>query len=103
MSAPTDPNLSTTVAGAVPTPRAEADTTAIRPFEDRRWYGVRVRVTGARIQAWLDDQPIIDVNTSGRRIGVRPEVDASRPLGVASYRTRAALRGIQTRSIAPEA
>ena len=32
MSAPTDP-ISATVAGAVPTPRPEADATAVRPFE----------------------------------------------------------------------
>jgi hypothetical protein len=82
---------------------SENETTQRIPFDDGRWYGVRVRVTASRIQAWLDDGLIIDVSTTGRRIGVRPEVDASRPLGVASYRTRAALRGIRTRSIAPEA
>jgi hypothetical protein len=80
---------------------SENETKQRIPFEDGRWYGVRVRVTASRIQAWLDEQRIIDVSTRGRRIGVRPEVDASRPLGVASYRTRAALRGIQTRSISP--
>jgi pimeloyl-ACP methyl ester carboxylesterase len=33
MSAPTDPTTRTTSAGAVPAPRAEADLTAVRPFE----------------------------------------------------------------------
>jgi hypothetical protein len=33
MSAPTGPNPGTSVAGAVPAPRTEADRTAIRPFE----------------------------------------------------------------------
>jgi len=33
MSAPTDPNTSTAVTGAVPPPRTEADLTAIRPFQ----------------------------------------------------------------------
>jgi pimeloyl-ACP methyl ester carboxylesterase len=33
MSAPTDPPSRTTIAGAVPAPRAEADLTAVRPFE----------------------------------------------------------------------
>jgi pimeloyl-ACP methyl ester carboxylesterase len=33
MSAPTDPTSRTTIAGAVPAPRAEADLTAVRPFE----------------------------------------------------------------------
>jgi pimeloyl-ACP methyl ester carboxylesterase len=33
MSAPTDPTSPTTIAGAVPAPRTEADLTAVRPFE----------------------------------------------------------------------
>ena len=78
---------------------SENETTQRIGFDDRRWYGVRVRVAGDRIQAWLDEQRIIDVNTAGRRISVRPEVDASRPLGVASYRTRAGLRRIETQSV----
>jgi hypothetical protein len=78
---------------------SENETTQRMRFDDRRWYAVRVRVTADRIQAWLDDQPIIDVSTVGRRISVRPEVDASRPLGIASYRTRAGLRRIETRSL----
>ena len=82
---------------------SDNETTQRVAFDDRRWYAVRVRVTASRIQAWLDEHRIIDVSTTGRRIGVRPEVDASRPLGIAAYRTRAALRAIATRSVPPEA
>jgi pimeloyl-ACP methyl ester carboxylesterase len=52
MSAPTDPSLETTVAGAVPTPRAEADPTAIRPFRieipDEQLADLRRRVAAVR-------------------------------------------------------
>jgi hypothetical protein len=68
-------------------------------FVDRRWYAVRVRVTEGRIAAWLDDRQIIDVATAGKSIGIRPEVDLSRPLGIAAYRTRAAIRGIEIRTL----
>jgi hypothetical protein len=78
---------------------SENETTQRIGFDDRRWYAVRVRVTADRIQGWLDEARIIDVSTAARRISVRPEVDASRPLGVASYRTRAGLRRIETRSL----
>jgi hypothetical protein len=78
---------------------SENETTQRIAFDDRRWYAVRVRVIADRIQGWLDEQRIIDVSTAGRRIGVRPEVDASRPLGIASYRTRAGLRRIETRNV----
>ena len=75
------------------------ETTQYIRFEDRRWYAVRVRVTESRITAWLDDRQIIDVATAGKSIGIRPEVDLSRPLGIAAYRTRAAIRGIEIRTL----
>jgi hypothetical protein len=78
---------------------SDNETTQHIAFEDRRWYAVRVRVTDTRIGAWLDDRQIVDVATAGRRIGIRPEVELSRPLGVAAYRTRAAIRGIEVRAI----
>jgi hypothetical protein len=78
---------------------SENDTTKIRNFENLRWYTVRARVTPERIQAWIDDEVFADVKTAGRRIGIRPEVDLSRPLGVACWRTRAGLRDLRIRRI----
>ncbi len=77
---------------------SENETTREMRFEDRRWYAVRVQVTATHIRAWLDDQPLADVAIAGRRIGIRPEVDPSRPLGIASFRTRAGIRAIRLRS-----
>jgi hypothetical protein len=76
---------------------SENDTTRVRDFELARWYTVRVRVTTDRIQAWIDDEVYADVKTAGRRIGIRPEVDLSRPLGVASWRTKAGLKDLRLR------
>jgi hypothetical protein len=75
------------------------ETTQRIVFADRRWYAVRVRVAGQRIQAWLDDERIVDVGTAGRRIGIRPEVELSKPLGIACVRTRAAVRAIEARRV----
>jgi hypothetical protein len=77
---------------------SENETTREMRFDDRRWYGVRLQVSATQIRAWLDEEPLVDVATAGRRIGIRPEVDPSRPLGIASYRTRAAIRAIRLRS-----
>src|SRR3712207_5251658 len=53
MSAPTDPTSRTTVQGAVPTPRAEADLTAVRPFEvhvpDEALDDLRRRLAATRL------------------------------------------------------
>lgn len=73
---------------------SENETTRIIAFEDRRWYAIRLSVSRGRIQAWIDDQMVVDLSTEGRDFGIRPEVNLSRPLGIAAWRTRAALRSI---------
>ncbi len=78
---------------------SENDTTQSIVFEARRWYDVRIRVTPEKIEAWLDGRQIIDQDISGKQVTTRVEVDLSQPLGVAAYRTRAALRGIRLRRL----
>jgi hypothetical protein len=56
-------------------------------------------VTPVAIQVWLDDRPIITQELKNRRIDTRIEVDASRPLGVASWRTKSAIREIRLRRL----
>jgi hypothetical protein len=78
---------------------SENSTSQSIEFESGRWYNVRIRVTPARIEAWLDDRQIIDVETKGQKLDVRIEVEPSQPLGVASWRTKAALRDIRLRRL----
>jgi Domain of Unknown Function (DUF1080) len=78
---------------------SENETTRIRDYEQNRWYTIRVRVTADRLQAFIDDESFADVKTTGRRLSIRPEVQDSRPLGIASWRTKAALRAIRLRSL----
>jgi hypothetical protein len=80
---------------------SENETSQSREFELGRWYNVRIRVTTARIEAWLDDARIIDQDITGKKISTRVEVDPSKPLGIASYRTTAALRDIRLRRFQP--
>ena len=80
---------------------SENSTTVRRRFDNDRWYTIRVGVTESRIQAWIDDESVVDVDTTGKRISVRAEVLDSRPLGIASWRTKAALRNIRLRAMQP--
>ena len=68
-------------------------------FDDRRWYEVRIRVTPTKIQAWLDDRQIIDQDITGKTIDTRGEVEQSKPLGIAAWRTKSALRNIRLRRL----
>ncbi len=78
---------------------AENETTVLLDFETGRWYDIRLRVTSERIQAWIDDDRIIDVEITGRIIDVRYEVEACRPLGIATWQTTGAVRDIRIRKI----
>lgn len=70
-------------------------------FEEKRWYQVRLRVTRNEIGAWIDGEQVIDVETTNRRIGIRFEVESSRPLGVATWCTTGAVRDIRIFPVTP--
>ena len=56
-------------------------------------------MTAAKIEAWLDDQQIIDQETKGNKFETRIEVEPSQPLGIASWRTTGAVRDIRLRRL----
>lgn len=79
---------------------SENETTTWIAFPEGKWFGVRMRVTARRLQAWLDDRQIVDVGIEGRRISLRHgEISRSTPLGLATYQTRAAYRNIRLRKL----
>jgi hypothetical protein len=79
---------------------SENETTQFENFETGKWYRVRLRVTDKKIEAWLDDKQIVNLITEGRTIALRfGEIESSKPLGIASYETAAALRGIKIRRL----
>ncbi|MEN3339885.1 MAG: hypothetical protein V7647_3561 [Acidobacteriota bacterium] len=78
---------------------SENETSQSMEFASGRWYSIRIRVTTEKIEAWLDDRQIISQDLKGNKITTRSEVDPSQPLGVASYRTKAALRDFRLRKL----
>lgn len=78
---------------------SENETTTYLRFDEGKWYRVRVRVEPHRIRAWLDDESIVDLDTRDKQLGIRAEVELSRPLGIASYYTKAALRNLKLRPL----
>ncbi len=78
---------------------SENETTRYMGFKKGQWYRIRLRVLEKSIQAWIDDQQMVDVNIEGRTISTRPEVELSRPLGISAWETRAALRNISIRRL----
>jgi len=79
---------------------SENETTKFQKFDKDRWYKLRVRVTPKAIEAWLDDDKILNVETEGKKISMRPgEIELSAPFGLATYRTTGAFRDIKVRRL----
>lgn len=69
-------------------------------FEAGRWYRFRVRVTAEKIQAWIDDEALIDLDIRGREIALRPgDTKLTAPLGFFSYGTTGGIRKIEYRPL----
>ncbi len=78
---------------------SENETQVLKKFEHDTWYKIRLKVTPGYIEAWIDDEQVVNFETAGRKLSIRPEVGLSRPFGIASWRTTAALRDIKFREL----
>ena len=60
------------------------ETRVVKKFDKDKWYTIRLRVLPDRLQAWIDDEKVVDVVTTGRKIQrgwkwMRASRSASRP------------------------
>ena len=79
---------------------SENETTQYVNFESGRWYRLRLRVTENKIEAWIEQKKVVNVTTTGRKVSLRfGDIELSKPLGIASWDTGAAVREIKIRSV----
>jgi hypothetical protein len=79
---------------------SENETTTYRKFEKGQWYRIRVRVTKAKIEAWIDADQVVDLATEGKNLDMRiGEIESSKPLGIATWRTSGVLKDIRWRKL----
>ena len=71
-----------------------------RDFVPGRSYRLRVSVRADRVEAWLDEEPLTSVSLLGKSVDIRPEVLNSRPLGIASFQTRARVSWLRWKRLA---
>jgi hypothetical protein len=71
-------------------------------FKKDQWYRIRIRVTDAAVEAWIDDEQLVNQPRKGYKFGVRAEVEQCRPLGVSTWATKGAVRNIRIRPIEPK-
>ena len=81
---------------------SENETATVAQFQNGHWYSFRLRVTDETVEAWIDEQEIIDVELAGRKLSLRPgDIELSVPFGFATYSTVGGLRKIEYRLLAP--
>lgn len=81
---------------------SDNETTKFVDFKDNQWYAVRIRVSKSRIEAWIDKEKLVDLETRGRKFSIRSEVDLCQPLGVSTWCSEGAVRNIRLRQLRPE-
>ena len=69
-------------------------------YKNGQWYRFRVKVTKSKIEAWLDDDQIVNLETEGKKLEMRAgEIESSKPFGFATWRTKGAIKDIRWRKL----
>jgi hypothetical protein len=78
---------------------SQNETTSYMNFVNGRWYHIRVRVEPGKIQAWIDEDRVVNLDTADKRLSIRLEVEPCTPLGIATWNTAAALKNLQLKKL----
>ena len=79
---------------------SENETTKYEKFEQNKWYAVRVRVAGGKVECFIDGDQKAEVDLQDNRLSTRIEVDPSKPLGICNYNTETGLKDIKLTRLA---
>jgi WD40 repeat protein len=78
------------------------DTNRKMTCRDRQWHTVRVRVTAAKVEGWLDGEKLIDLSRDGRRLTQPFWIPVREPFAVTAWSTALSIRNIRVRRLAGE-
>ncbi|MBI5800559.1 MAG: DUF1080 domain-containing protein [Verrucomicrobia bacterium] len=79
---------------------SENDTTKFLGYDKDKWFRIRMKVTPAKLEAWVDDDKVVDTDLKDRRISMRfGEIESSAPLGIATYQTTTVVRKVQIKPV----
>jgi len=78
---------------------SENSTTTLMQFDKKHWYNICLTVTDSEIKAMIDGVRVLEFIIGDKKLSIRPEVSLSKPFGIASWRTTAAIRNIRVKRI----
>jgi hypothetical protein len=68
-------------------------------FASGWWYQIRLRVTVKKIEAWIENEKIVDFTINNSDLSLRWEVESSVPFGITTYKTTGAIKNIRVKMI----
>ncbi len=80
-------------------PAVENETCSYQELKNKRWYTIRLRVTKAKIEAWIDKEKVVDFDIADHKLTIWFEPETAAPLGIATWRTTGAIRNIRIRTL----
>lgn len=78
---------------------SENETTGYQNFPSGKSYKVKIRVEPHLIQCWINGKQVVYQNILDRKITTRNEVNLNKPLGFATWETKASYKMIQIREL----
>jgi hypothetical protein len=84
-------------------PFNENEATKRLAYKQGEWYQILVRVTDARVEAWVGGEKVIDLPREGHVYALREDYQPLRPVGVSTWDTTGVLRNIRFRRLKPDA
>lgn len=75
------------------------ETTRRMSFEKGRWYALKLRRAGEKLTAWIDGSPVVDLDTTGRKLSLRPgPIEACAPFGLATWQSTGEFKDLRWRT-----
>ena len=78
---------------------SENDTAFVKLFHKKKWYHIKLRVIDEKVIVYIGDEKVIDREIQGQRVHTRPEVEPSKPFGLAAFETQAKYKNITLRKL----
>lgn len=79
---------------------SENDTTKFLGYDKDKWFRIRMKVTPAKLETWINDDKVVDQELKDRRISMRfGEIENSVPFGIATYQTTTVVRKVEIKPV----
>ncbi len=68
-------------------------------FGNNKWWPIRLRVTDEKVEAWVQEDKIVDFTIGNSSLSLRLEVESSVPFGITTWKTTGAIRDLKLISL----